>query len=277
MAQTRYPTQAKNTKPPAPVMPAKAPAAKTASPAPRSRSAVTPGGKKPKSTHAKVTVEEKRLADVKEHPRNPRIHPEEGSAEWDVLVTSLQEDYFDPIVWNKKNNCLVSGHLRRKVLMSLGYETADMVVVSYDEKTHIARMIAANKEVGHDDRGALKNLFKELVSADFNLDLTGFSVNDLEPFSLGDTAFDDAENLGGGTGQEGREGQGPGGDQVGSTVRYVQLLYTNDAYGEFQELLKDYRKAKAKALTEAYPDEDAESLDAAEVLLFMLRSQKKGK
>ena len=131
-------------------------------------------------TDAKLTVESLKLADLKPHPANPRVHPSPGSPEWEGLKRSLASDYFDPIVFNRRNGLLVSGHLRTKVLLESGYKTADCVVVDYDEPTHIARMIAANKSIGKDDAAALKDLLQELDTGATDMSLTGFTEAEIE-------------------------------------------------------------------------------------------------
>jgi hypothetical protein len=111
---------------------------------------------------ASVTIERKKLSDLKPHPRNPRKHPKEGTPEWTALRESLKLDYFDPIVWNQRNGMLVSGHLRTKILGKEGFTHADCVVVDYDEKTHLGRMLSANHLVGEDDWQLRKDIFEEL-------------------------------------------------------------------------------------------------------------------
>jgi hypothetical protein len=129
---------------------------------------------------AELNVERKNLTVLKPHPRNPRKHPDKGSPEWEVLKKSLEHDYFDPLVWNSRNGKLVSGHLRRKVFMEMGVKSADVVVVDYDEPTHLARMIAANKSIGMDDVGKLAEVFHELGAIEeFDLSLTGFTLGEL--------------------------------------------------------------------------------------------------
>lgn len=125
---------------------------------------------------AELNIERKKLSDLKPHPRNPRKHPKPGSAEWEVLKKSLEHDYFDPLVWNSRNGLLVSGHLRRKVMTQMGIKSADVVVVDYDENTHLARLLAANKGIGEDDQGPLSHILGELGAIeDFDLSLTGYS------------------------------------------------------------------------------------------------------
>jgi hypothetical protein len=122
------------------------------------------------------------IESLKEHPRNSEVrrHPDPDSPEWEVMVSSLNHDYFDPVVWNKRNGQLVSGHLRCKVMQSIGVTEVDVVVVDYDEPTHIARLLAANNLLGQDDKKGMKQFLTELGSVpSFDLKLTGFSTESL--------------------------------------------------------------------------------------------------
>ena len=136
--------------------------------------------KKPLPKVAALTIERRKLADLEEHPRNEAIrqHPEPGSPEWEALRESLSHDYFDPMVLNTANGCLVSGHLRRKVMLAEGVEEADVVIVEYDEETHLARLLAANKAIGRDDVAGQKALFEDLGK--FGTGLTGFTQSDID-------------------------------------------------------------------------------------------------
>src|SRR5262245_7803590 len=111
-----------------------------------------------------------------EHPQNPRIHPKEGSKDWELLRASLQDAYFDPLIWNKRNGKLVSGHLRQKIMLKEGYTQADCVIVDWDEPKHWARMIAANRGMGEDDSAGMRLLLDNLVREEqFDLRLTGLN------------------------------------------------------------------------------------------------------
>jgi ParB-like chromosome segregation protein Spo0J len=124
--------------------------------------------------HAKLTIQTLPLSRLKPHPRNPRHHPEPGSPEWDALKKSLENAYFDPLVWNKRNGMLVSGHLRTKVLKEVGCQKADCVVVNLPEAEHVAMLTRANKQSGDWDETALAQMLKELSDQSFDLGLTGF-------------------------------------------------------------------------------------------------------
>jgi hypothetical protein len=146
----------------------------------------------------KLNVQQVTLSSLKPHPKNPRKHPVPGTPDWDRLKKSLEHDYFDPLVWNKRNKKLVSGHLRAKVLREMGVKEVDVVVVDYDEPTHLARMIAANKSIGDDDFTKLGEVFFELGTIDdFDLELSGFTlaeINELTPQQGGDSHQEDTES-----------------------------------------------------------------------------------
>lgn len=128
---------------------------------------------------ANLTIDRMSLADLKPHPRNPRRHPAPGSPAWNTLRRSLQNAYWDPIIWNRRNGCMVGGHLRQRILLEDGYTQADVSVVDLDEDTHYAVMIAANKAIGDDDEQAVKDLLNELASGGFDMSLTGYDDDEL--------------------------------------------------------------------------------------------------
>lgn len=140
----------------------------------------------------RVVIEHKRLRDVREYEDNPRIHPEKGSPEWERLRASLVNDYFDPLVWNRRNNKLVSGHLRRKVLIDLGVESADMVRVSYDDATHRARVVAANEQAGAWDDSKLRIFLKQMVGGEIPAELSGLTDERIRQL-LDEAATDDGQ------------------------------------------------------------------------------------
>lgn len=96
------------------------------------------------------------------HPKNPRKIPKEDSDEIRTLDASLEHDYFDPLIWNKRNRMWVSGHVRAWRMRVKGYTHLDVVVVDYDEETHLARMLAANAHSGTNDDDKLASLLTSL-------------------------------------------------------------------------------------------------------------------
>lgn len=102
---------------------------------------------------------------LKLHARNPRTHAEPGSPIWGILRRSIEHSYFMPLVWNRRNGCLVSGHFRLKVMIEMGYTHVDVSVVDVDEATHLAMMIAANRLLGEWEKEMLAQLATEIDAA----------------------------------------------------------------------------------------------------------------
>jgi hypothetical protein len=102
------------------------------------------------------------------HPKNPRVIPDADSEEVRTLDASLEHDYFDPLIWNKRNRMWVSGHVRAWRMTALGFTHADVVVVDYDEETHLARMLAANSHSGKNDDDKLDALLASLTASSFD-------------------------------------------------------------------------------------------------------------
>ena len=105
------------------------------------------------------------VGELKLHPRNPRSHAEPGSPIWEILRKSLEHNYFEPLVWNRQNGCLVSGHFRLKVMIEMGFTHVDVSVVEVDEPTHYAMMIAANRQLGEWEKEMLAALATDIDAA----------------------------------------------------------------------------------------------------------------
>lgn len=171
-----------------------------------------------------LDVKRMALADLEDHPRNEEVrkHPEPGTPRWETLKASLRHDYFDPMVWNVRNGKLVSGHLRKKVMMQEGlYTHAMVVVVDYDEPTHLARLLAANKSMGATDLQGQATFLAELkdIGEDFDIGLSGFSLEETnvlieDPFSsVGKASYADDEDDE--DGEDGEEELGDDSEAVG--------------------------------------------------------------
>lgn len=140
---------------------------------------------------AELNVERRPLVELKPHPENPRTHDEEGGERWKALKKSLEHDYFDPLVFNLRNGFLVSGHFRRKVLESMGVTEVDVVVVDYEEETHLARMLAANRQFGEWDEEALNDLNEALQSSGVEGWLAGVLDSEWSDFGGGQIDVED--------------------------------------------------------------------------------------
>lgn len=82
------------------------------------------------------------LADLKEHPDNPRTIED---ANLQGLAKSIEEfGLIEPIIWNKRTGRIVGGHQRKKALESAGYKEAQVLVVDFDEGKELMANISLN-------------------------------------------------------------------------------------------------------------------------------------
>jgi len=112
---------------------------------------------------------------------NPRKDLKPGDPEYEKLKRSMQEfGYVEPIVWNKRTGNIVGGHQRYKVLLDMGMSEVDCVVVDLDETKEKALNLALNKIQGDWDYLKLKDILQELDTGAFDLELTGFDMEEIE-------------------------------------------------------------------------------------------------
>ena len=116
---------------------------------------------------------------------NPRKDLQPTDNEYKQLKRSIEEfGYVEPIIYNIQTGVVVGGHQRLKVLSDLGYSEVDCVEVDIDITKEKALNIALNKINGDWDEDKLKDLLSELQGLDFDMDLTGFTAEDLSDLNL---------------------------------------------------------------------------------------------
>lgn len=112
---------------------------------------------------------------------NPRhITP----AAMESLKQSIDEfGYVAPVIVNKHNNHILAGNQRVSALKELGYDEIDVIFIDEpDINREKALNIRLNNLSGDWDIGKLDNLFNELELEGFDLTLTGFATENLQPF-----------------------------------------------------------------------------------------------
>ena len=113
---------------------------------------------------------------------NPRKNLKPGDKEYEKIKASIERfGFVEPLVVNVRGglNRIVGGHQRYKVLVELGVVDIDCVVMDCDEQTEKACNIALNKVGGEWDFSTLADLLGELNTGAFDMELTGFSGDEL--------------------------------------------------------------------------------------------------
>lgn len=132
-----------------------------------------------------------KIKDIKTAKYNPRKDLTASDTEYKRIEKSLEFfGMLEPVVLNK-DNTLVSGHQRLKVLKSKGYDEVDAVYVDLsriDEKT---LNIALNKIKGEWDYGKLRDLMQELAENETDLEITGFDDFEIKMLTETHSYIDD--------------------------------------------------------------------------------------
>ena len=84
------------------------------------------------------------------------------------------------MIWNRQTGNVVGGHQRLKVLVDLGQQEIDCVVVDLDLQREKALNIALNKIQGDWDEGKLASLMAEFDASAFDVSLTGFDAEEVD-------------------------------------------------------------------------------------------------
>lgn len=110
-----------------------------------------------------MEIIKKKIKDLNPAVYNPRKDLKPGDKEYEALKNSVEKfGYIDPIIYNKRNNVIVGGHQRFKVLKDLGYKEIDCVEVDLNEQEEKTLNIALNKIEGDWDFEALQLILSEL-------------------------------------------------------------------------------------------------------------------
>lgn len=111
---------------------------------------------------------------------NPRKDLKPDDEEYKKIKRSIENfGYVCPLIVNK-DYTVIGGHQRLKVLQELGYNEVECVVVDLDKTKEKALNIALNKISGDWDIEKLDALLKELKDSDFDMDLTGYSFDEID-------------------------------------------------------------------------------------------------
>jgi len=126
-------------------------------------------------------VKKAKISDLVPADYNPRVDLKPGDEEFEKLRRSIQEfGYVEPIVVNKRTGLIVGGHQRAKVLEDEGYDEIEYIEINVDPTAEKALNLALNKISGSWDMPKLKDLLIDLDTGEFDIELTGFDIEEIE-------------------------------------------------------------------------------------------------
>ena len=127
-----------------------------------------------------MKIEKVNIEELKEAEYNPRKNLTPDDEEYKKIKKSIIEfGYVAPLIVNK-DMTVIGGHQRLKVLKELGYTEIECNMVDLDKNKEKALNIALNKITGEWDDDKLEELLSELKDTDIDLDITGFSFDEVD-------------------------------------------------------------------------------------------------
>lgn len=122
-----------------------------------------------------------KLTDINPAPYNPRKDLQPDDPEYVKLKKAIDEfGLVDPLVVNKRGNVLISGHQRHKILLARGDTETQVSIVDLPPQKEKALNLALNKISGEWDNIKLKDILEELDTGDFDIEITGFDLQEIE-------------------------------------------------------------------------------------------------
>ena len=129
------------------------------------------------------------------YARNPRTHSEAQIAQ---IAASIAEFGFTNPILVGNDGVVVAGHGRLAAAQKLGLETVPVVVLDHLTPTQRRALMIADNRIAENagwDEELLRIELKELTDVGFDLDLTGFSIDEIEPLLEPDLDLDSNKAL----------------------------------------------------------------------------------
>ena len=132
-----------------------------------------------------------KIADIKIAKYNPRKDLMADDTEYKRIEKSLETfGMVEPVILNK-DNTLISGHQRLKVLKAKGYEEVDASYVDLSEMDEKTLNVALNKIKGEWNYEKLRDLMQELKEDEADLEITGFDDFEIKMLTETHSYIDD--------------------------------------------------------------------------------------
>jgi len=120
-----------------------------------------------------------KINELKPHPKNPRVHPDSAI---DKLVRSIKEFGWTNPILVSADGYILAGHARIKAAEKAGISEVPVIYLPLEGAKAEAYLIADNRLQDETDWDLpkLKDLLQELDTGEFDLELTGFDMGEIE-------------------------------------------------------------------------------------------------
>ena len=181
-----------------------------------------------------MKIEEVDINTIKPYKNNPREIPIEAVEKVKQSIKEFGNN--QPIVVDK-DNVIVVGHTRWRALKNLGKTKAFIVKKDFNKSEAIAYRIMDNRsgENSKWDKSLLKQEIDTLKDTDFNLDMTGFTFDELDKIMENNPIFKAPNDMIADINTDSI--QAPN-----SSVKMMQLFFTTETEKKFREMVKELQE-----------------------------------
>lgn len=131
-----------------------------------------------------MKIEVVKIDELNKAKYNPRVELKKDDRAYKQIKASMDEfGYVSPIIVNKSNMTIISGHQRVNILLDLGYKEIECVFVNVDERTEKKMNLALNNNSGYNDSDKLRDIFEDLGLTEEEMLATGFNAEEIESYS----------------------------------------------------------------------------------------------
>jgi len=126
-----------------------------------------------------MEVKTVKISELKPHPKNPRVHPDSAI---EKLERSIKEFGWTNPILVSADGYILAGHARLKAAEKAGIEEVPVIYLPLEGAKAEAYLIADNRLQDETDWDLpkLKDLLQELDTGEFDLELTGFDMGEIE-------------------------------------------------------------------------------------------------
>jgi ParB-like chromosome segregation protein Spo0J len=189
---------------------------------------------------------------------NPRKDLRPNDPEYKKLKRSIKEfGYVEPIIVNK-DMTVIGGHQRLKVLNDLGYVEVECIVLDLPKDKEKALNVALNKISGDWDKDKLRQVFLDLQLDEYDLELTGFDVGEIDKL-LDEGIKED-------------KGEVEFSEELMEEHNYVVLYFDNTLDWQVAKEVFEIKTVKTKEDTESYNRKGVGRVIRGDKVLKMLGS-----
>ena len=120
-----------------------------------------------------------KISELRPHPKNPRVHPDSAI---DKLVRSIKEYGWTNPILVSADGYVIAGHARLKAAEKAGISEVPVIYLPLEGAKAEAYLITDNRLQDETDWDLpkLKDLLQELDTGEFDLELTGFDMDEIE-------------------------------------------------------------------------------------------------